>query len=181
MSMWNKDKIEDVFLDTSENVLICKEMSDKIIEENSGALDDIMRDINNEIVGKDNPSDDIIEKYFLELTNALYFIGTRIEYFGFYEDISKANLKNAYNEAYTNYQLQNASTGNKKPSAADSQINADMESINESIVNIIYSRSYKILKSKVEMGYEQVRTLSKLLSKHMEEKRLNALNSTNIV
>ena len=152
-----------------------KTYSDNIISRNTNVLDSIMRDIKSEIIDNDSIDDSLLEHYFLSLTNALYFINSQVENMGFYDDISKLNYKIAYNEAF----IQNKSKdiGNsKKQTTTDNQIAAENKSIEEQIMNIIYSRSYKIIKTKIDSGYEMVRTLSKIISSRQQEKQLSMMN-----
>ena len=151
------------------------EYSNDIISKNTGVLDSIMRDIKNEVVDNGNVDDALLEHYFLSLTNALYFIGSQAETMGFYDDVGKLNYKVAYNEAF----IQNKSKdigNNKKQTNADNQIVAENSSIEEQVMSIIYSRSYKIIKTKIEAGYEMVRTLSKIISSRQQEKQLSMMN-----
>ena len=48
-------------------------------------------------------------------------------------------------------------------------IDSENNSIDETMLNLIYSRSVRILKGKVDTAGEMVRTLSKILSAHMNE------------
>ena len=50
------------------------------------------------------------------------------------------------------------------------RVYAENNSMNESIVSSLYARSFKIIKSKVESANEMVKTLSKIISKRMNEK-----------
>ena len=164
----NAEKIHSLILNTTNDVEFATALSNEVVLEKSAELDELMREIQNNVVNADNPTDTTIEYYLMQLTNALYFINTRIEYFGFYEDITKANAKLRYNEAYAENQLNNAA--NKvKATVADNQLYAENNSVDENMLNLIYSRSVRILKGKVDAAGEMVRTLSKILSAHMNE------------
>lgn len=164
----NAEKIHMLIQSTNDDVEFATALSNEVVLEKSAELDALMREIQQNVVNAENPTDTIIEYYLMQLTNALYFINTRIEYFGFYEDITKANAKLRYNEAYAENQLNN--TVNKtKATVADNQLYAENNSVDENMLNIIYSRSVRILKGKVDAAGEMVRTLSKILSAHMNE------------
>lgn len=152
--------------------------SNKIIEEKTKVLDDIMRDIKEEVIDSQEIDDRLLERYFLSLTNALYFIGSNVEQMGFYDDMSKMSSKLAYNEAYVKNQTKDLGS-TKKQTVADNQMAAESGSINEQVLNLIYSRSFKIIKSKIDAGYEMVRTLSKIVSSRAQEKQLSMLNKQN--
>ena len=164
----NAEKIHLLIQSTNDDVEFATALSNEVVLEKSAELDALMREIQQNVVNAENPTDTTIEYYLMQLTNALYFINTRIEYFGFYEDITKANAKLRYNEAYAENQLNN--TVNKtKATVADNQLYAENNSVDENMLNIIYSRSVRILKGKVDAAGEMVRTLSKILSAHMNE------------
>lgn len=166
--MISKEKLEQLMVQTDSDVDLAKAISDSIVAEKAEALDSLMRDIQYNIVNVDNPADSVIEYYFMQLTNALYFINTQIEYHGFYEDITKANFKLKYNEQYTEKQLLNAEN-NIKGTVADLQMYAERTSMDEQMLHLIYSRSVSILKGKVNAAGEMIRTLSKILTAHMNE------------
>lgn len=149
--------------------------SSDIINKYTQTLDYIMRDIKNEIIDKDNMDETLLNHYFLSLTNALYFIGSQVEEVGFYDDVSKLNYKLAYNDAFIKNKSQDIGNS-KKQTTADNQIAAENNSIEEQIMNLIYSRSFKIIKTKIDAGYEMVRTLSKIISSRQQEKQLSMMN-----
>lgn len=169
------EKLEQVNNKIKEYIEQIDQYSSEIISQNTEVLDNIMRDIKNEVIDNDNLDDSLLEHYFLALTNALYFIGSQIEKMGFYDDISKLNFKLAYNEAFIQNKSQDIGN-NKKLTNADNQIAAENNSIEEQIMSIIYSRSYKIIKTKIDAGYEMVRTLSKIISSRQQEKQLSMIN-----
>ena len=95
---------------------------------------------------------------------------------GFYDDMSKTNSKLAYNEAYFNTKTKQALQGNK-PTVSDLQLQAENDSINEAVLNLIYSRSFKIIKVKLEAANEMIKTLSKILTSRISDKSLDSGNA----
>lgn len=170
-----KESLEQVNSKIENYINQIKVYSDSIVSKNTAVLDSIMRDIKDEIIDKDNLDDSLLEHYFLSLTNALYFISSQIEKMGFYDDISKLNYKLSYNEAYVENKSQDVGNS-KKQTTMDNQIAAENNSVEEQIMNIVYSRSYKIIKVKIDSGYEMVRTLSKIISSRQQEKQLSMMN-----
>ena len=167
--MDNNEALQNVVNDINTNVEYVKKMSDDIVKEYTGLLDELMKDIADNIIGNDNVPDAILEKYFLELTNAMYFIGSKSEFLGLYEDLSKANMRLKYNQAFSDNQI-NGITNGKKPTVDENRVFAENSSMNETIVNSLYSRSFRIIKSKVESANEMIKTLSKIISKRMNER-----------
>lgn len=170
------EQIKDIKVSIDDSVSQIQKMSDEIVSSYTKTLDEIMRDIKENVIDKDVVGDSILEAYFLELTNALYFIGSKSEFLGLYEDFAKSNQKIKYNEAYSENQL-NASINGKKATVDENRAFAEDKSINETVVGYIYSRSFRIIKSKVDSATEMVKTLSKIISKRMTERDYsNAFN-----
>ena len=163
------EQIKDIKASIDDSVSQIQKMSDEIVSSYTKTLDEIMRDIKENVIDKDVVGDSILEAYFLELTNALYFIGSKSEFLGLYEDFAKSNQKIKYNEAYSENQL-NASINGKKATVDENRAFAEDKSINETVVGYIYSRSFRIIKSKVDSATEMVKTLSKIISKRMTER-----------
>lgn len=171
MADLDRQAIDNLMDTTKENVAYINDISDKVVKSYTGLLDDLMRDIYNDVVMKPNASDAVLEQAFLKLTNTLYFMGEKLEKLGLHDDISKAQFKEAYNKAYLEAQTSMALSSNK-PTVAMLTIAAENGSVNETVVNAIYARSYKIFKFKVDSGFEMVKTLSKIISKRMTENQL---------
>lgn len=168
----DKNKILELMTAIDDDVQFAEQVSNSLVVEQTKELDAIMRNIQDTVVLVDNPGSYFIEKALAELTNAIYFINSRVENFGFYEDISKANARLKYNEAYAANQLAKANEA-KKPTQADNTLYAEMNSVDETMLNIIYARSMKIVKGKLENASEMVRTLSKMLSIRMNQDQLS--------
>ena len=164
-----KDKINAIMNDIEENIDYVKTLSDDIVNKYTKTLDEVMTDITNDVINQNQVSDDTLERYFLDLTNALYFIGSKSEFLGVYEDLSKSNARLRYNNAYSESQV-NATLNGKKTTVDENRAYAENNSINETIVNSIYSRSFRIIKSKIDGANEMVKTLSKIISKRMNER-----------
>ena len=162
----NKETIVSLMESTKDDVEFAKNLSDKIVASVTEDLDVLMKEIHKNVVNADYVDDQTMSQYFLRLTNALYFLSSRFENFGFYDDITKANARLKYNESYAENQLNHASDP-KKPTQNDNQLYAELHSVDENVLNIIYSRSVKIIKGKFDAASEMIRTLSKLLSLRM--------------
>lgn len=165
----NMDEIKNIQKYIESNIDYIKKLSDDIVKSYTGVLDDIMKDIKENIIDSPNVTDSVLESYFLELTNALYFIGSKSEFLGLFEDFSKSNMRIKYNTAYSDSQINGITTG-KKATVDDSRNYAEASSMNDALVNALYSRSFKIVKAKVDSAQEMVKTLSKIISKRMNER-----------
>ena len=71
-----------------------------------------MKDLYTVVTQKDAPATDVLERYYLELTGILYFMGERLERLGVQEDVSKSAAKEVYNR-YLNNQIKDVDKKNK--------------------------------------------------------------------
>ena len=92
-----------------------------------------MKEIADNVIGNDNVPDSILERYFLELSNAMYFVGSNSEFLGLYEDFAKQNAKLKYNQAFSDNQI-NGVTNGKKPTVDENRVFAENSSMNETII-----------------------------------------------
>ena len=169
-----KTKTKEVMQETEEGVSYFTSISDQMVTEYTQDLDNVMIKINNDAVNAD-ASDYQLEKYVLELSNILYFLGQKLETMGIKDDISKLNAKQVYNDAYLNAPLED---GKKKPTVAELTAMAEDESKYETIMNTIYSRSYRQIKFKIDAAYEMLASLRKIISKRMQEAQLSMQRNT---
>lgn len=141
-----------------------------IVAEYSEDLDKVMAEIQKNIILDESPAIITIEKYFLELSNTLYYMCSKTEKLGVFDSISKSKAQETYNMKYLEHQSSNmGKTGAKKPTVAESTAAAEMESLYDKTVNDIYSKAYKILKNKISAAETMVSTLSKILSHRIQE------------
>lgn len=185
-------EISSVMSEIEENVTYFNSVSDEVTKAYVNDLDEAMAEAYKEIIMVEEPSDNTLERHFLKLSNLLYFVGSRAEKLGVYSDVSKAAAKEAYNNAYLENQNKIISVDGKKaskPTVAENQAIAENSSIYHSTVNTIYDRSYKILRFKIDAAYEMVKTLSKIISKrmqdysreHNQDSNLTFINNDNII
>lgn len=142
------------------------EVVDKIVNSYSSELDNLMLNINNDIVGIDDCPISIIERYFIELSSAIYFVGSKVETLGIYDGVSKLSFKDKYNDSFILNSVLDEK--GKKKTAAEITAISEKESLYESTVNDMYNRAYKIVKSKVDAAETMCSTLSKVLSRRMQ-------------
>lgn len=168
------------FDEINENKTTVESIVDSVVSSYTESLDNIMKDIADEIINIDNPSTDVIEKYFLMLSNALYFVAERTERVGIYDDISKLAFQEAYNIAYMNSQNSNNGVpGAKKPTVAESTATAENDTIEQATINMLYSRAYKMINIKINSAQTMVHTLSKIMSRRIQEFGLTSIQRDN--
>lgn len=167
------NKVDEIVETTENNVEQFNQIANNLVTAYTDDIDNLMSRINMDVV-ENEASDDVLEKYMLELSNALYFIGTKLEGMGIKDDLSKLAAKEVFNNAYLDAPLDEKG---KKPTVAEITAIAEGESRYETIMNNIYSRAYRQIKYKVDAAYEMLASLRKILSKRMQDAMLN--NSTN--
>ena len=150
-------------------------ISDSLLEAYSSDLDSIMNGIKRDCVDLE-PSDKVLENYTIELSNALYFVGQKLESVGIKDDLSKMAAKEIYNESYLKYL--DSGDAKKKPTVAELTALSEADAKYQTVLNSIYSRVYRQLKYKVDAAYEMLSSLRKIISKRMQENQLSMARQT---
>lgn len=162
------NQIDELVRETEENVTYFTNISDSLVLGYTSDLDKLMIRVHVDTV-ENEATDDQLEKYILELSNALYFIGSRLEAMGIKDDLSKLAAKQVYNESYLDAPVD---AKGKKPTVAELSAMAENDSRYETIMNNIYSRAYRQIKYKVDAAYEMLASLRKVITKRMQEAQL---------
>lgn len=178
LSNADTERITAVMQETEENSAYFEDTSLRVVEAYTQSLDDLMKAIYQDIILVDYPSELTLEKYFLELTNTVYFMGEKLESLGVRDDMSRAQYKEVYNAAYLGNQIKDVEKKNKT-TVAENQAVAENAALYENTVNSIYSRAYKIFRYKIDAANEMIKSLSKIISRRMQESNLNERNYYN--
>lgn len=178
LSNIDTDRVTAVMQETEENSVYFEDTSLRVVEAYTQSLDDLMKAIYQDVVLVDYPSEFTLERYFLELTNTVYFMGEKLESLGVRDDMSRAQYKEVYNAAYLGNQIKDVEKKNKT-TVAENQAVAENAALYENTVNSIYSRAYKIFKYKIDAANEMIKSLSKIISRRMQESSLNERNYYN--
>ena len=139
----NQQIFEETLNSTHMNVQYFERIVDSVVNEYVGPLDKLMNDIDVNIVRVPNPPLQVLTKYFLELSNTLYFISSKSEKLGIYNTLSRIAARDVYNKAFlNNSNTQVVYNGKlKSPTSADKQTLAEDASIYESTINTLYERA----------------------------------------
>lgn len=175
----SKVEITNAFEKTDEASSLFTNISDEVVKAYTSDLDKLLVKIKENAV-ENTPSDNILEKFVMELSNILYFMGTRLESVGIKDDITKLSAKEVYNNSYTN-NLTKVSDQKKKPTVAELTVMAENDSRYQTVVNNIYSRVYRQIKYKIDAAYEMLSSLRKIISKRMQENQLDYTRNTGSV
>lgn len=141
----------------------------EIIERYSGELDEYMQFVMG-IVRNDEqpPTDAELDDFALRLSSLIYFTSVGAEQMGIRDDLSHSIYKEAYNTARA---LQKTGT------VADKNTQAEIDATAERVVNIVYNKSYRILKAKVDSAQEVLSTVKKIISRRMSEYELSRMST----
>lgn len=116
--------------------------------------------------GENPPTSEELDDFVLNLSTYIYFASGACEQLGIRDDISKAIYKEIY------HTKRNELTSG---TVADKDSIAELESIQEQITNIVYNRSYKIIKAKIENAQELLSSCKKVLSHRLQEMSLTSI------
>lgn len=142
---------------------------DLILTGYTNDIDKVLKEINdNLIINKICPSSDEIEIYMLKLNSEIYKLSDNVERIGIYDSVSKAIYKDCYNQIYLNNQVKDSEKKNKT-TVAELTALSEQGTVYESLVNDVYNKVYKTMKNKLDAAQSMLATLSKLLSKRMQE------------
>ena len=152
------------------------------VEEDSKQIDDIVRGIINPYVkdldkyvlfikdcladGQNPPTDAELDDFVMNLSTYIYFAGGMCEQLGIRDDIAKAVYREMYHSVRSDLE---------KGTVADKNSLAELESQQENVISICYSRAYRIVKSKVESAQELLSSCKKVLSRRMSEAELTRI------
>lgn len=168
------DKVNELMNETQTNVEYFEKITEKVVLSYSGDLDKLMKDIYNDVLMKDQAPLNTLEKYFLELSNCLYYMGDKLEHLGVYDVMSKNAYKEVYNKKYLGLTT-DIGESKKKPTVAELTAMAESEAQYEGVVNDVYAKAYKIVKNKVDAATTMLNSISKIISKRMTEMQLNSV------
>ena len=174
----DKNVITEIMEDTDENVEYFNKISTETANRYTEVLDKLMKIIYSGVV-KDNATDEQLEKYYLELTSVVYFMGDKLEQLNISGDMAKASEKEVYNKAYLSNQIKDSERKNKT-TVAENQAVAEQESQYEAVVSSIYEHAYKMVKFKIDAAKDMINTLRKVISRRMQEQQLSSFGNGKI-
>lgn len=139
----------------------------EIIERYSGELDEYVNFIRSILRNDEQPPTDAeLDDFALNLSTLIYYTSVGAEQMGIRDDLSSSAYKEAYNIA------RNAQ---KSGTVADKNAQAELDAMTEKVVSIIYNKSYKILKAKVDSSQELLSSVKKIISRRMNEAELSRI------
>ena len=166
------ESLNDVVKTVDNMQLDFTNLFDLILTGYTNDIDKVLKEINdNLIINKICPSSDDIEIYMLKLNNEIYKLSDNVERIGIYDSVSKAIYKDCYNQIYLNNQVKDSEKKNKT-TVAELTALSEQGTVYESLVNDVYNKVYKTMKIKLDAAQSMLATLSKLLSKRMQDAQM---------
>lgn len=134
-----------------------------IVDNYCGELDAYLDVINKYLIkyvnkGKEVPTQRL-EEFLLNLSTLLYFSNSSLEHVGLKADSAKIVEKFVYNKVRDKAQ----------GTVQDKNSYAELSSNKEKITTQVYERSYKMIKLKIESGYELLSSIKKVISSRITE------------
>ena len=140
-----------------ENSKIIEDIVFYIVKQYTEPLDNIMRTCRTIFNSNDTISNQELEDLLSQLPTTLYFVNEGQERIGLKQDVAEMVKKEKYNIA------RDKATG----TIADKNNTAEGATLNEALNQVIYQRSYKMIRSKVEMGQEMINSLKRIFDARM--------------
>mgnify|MGYP003299832934 CR=1 FL=1 len=165
---FSREQFEEVSNLVEENSSVIEVIVGEIVDRYTRELDDFVFKIKAGLEDKEHPvTTSELSNICMRLSTYIYFASSMSEQLGIKDDISKALYKEVYNN---NRNLLDRGT------VADKNTQAELSSRKEYLVNVIYSRSFKIVKSKVESAQELLSSCKKVLTLRISESELTRIS-----
>lgn len=143
-----------------KNSELINEIVDNLVSSYCKQLDDYVKFIQNVLQDLEHPPTDLeLDDFVMNLPVLLYFTGEGMESLGIKEDTSKAIRMEKYNEIYNEL----------KGTIADKTAKAELHSQVEYITNMAYTRAYKKIKLRLELGNELLQSIKKVITRRTSE------------
>lgn len=167
------EKVDHLLKETEVNVNYFNNACMKVVASYSEALDSLMSEIYVKCVKNSDTSMEVLENYYLELTNMVYFMNDKLEQLGVFSDMSESASKEVYSKSYVALSGLKDANGKSRSTVAEIQAKANLESQYETVVSNIYDHAYKIVKGKVDSAVDMMNCLRKILTGRTAEMQLD--------
>jgi hypothetical protein len=162
----SKEKVDNIKTRVEHNSQILNDIVNEITQPYSKDLDKYVQFISTVLAdGTNPPTDEELEDMCLNLSAKIYFLSGACEQLGIKDDMSKAIKNEVYNKKRDEI----------RGTIADKDSYAELESQQEQITNICYSRAYRTVKAKVENAQELLQSCKKVLSRRITDLELSKI------
>lgn len=169
----DEEKVAELLEETKSNSVYFENLVNKIVKDFSSDLDSLMTDLYRELTQENAISTDLVERYYAELTNLLYFMAERVEKLNVYGDMAKSAAKEIYNKAYLSASSEKDEKGKSVRTVAENTSIAETKAQYEGVVGQVYEHAYKSVKYKIDAANEMVTTLKYILKKRVSDDYIN--------
>ena len=169
----DEEKVAELLEETKSNSIYFENLVNKIVKDFSSDLDSLMTDLYRELTQENAISTDLVERYYAELTNLLYFMAERVEKLNVYGDMAKSAAKEIYNKAYLSASSEKDEKGKSVRTVAENTSIAETKAQYEGVVGQVYEHAYKSVKYKIDAANEMVTTLKYILKKRVSDDYIN--------
>lgn len=169
----DEEKVAELLEETKSNSVYFENLVNKIVKDFSSDLDSLMTDLYRELTQENAISTDLVERYYAELTNLLYFMAERVEKLNVYGDMAKSAAKEIYNKAYLSASSEKDEKGKSVRTIAENTSIAETKAQYEGVVGQVYEHAYKSVKYKIDAANEMVTTLKYILKKRVSDDYIN--------
>ena len=161
------DKVKEVQLHVEKNSKTVNDVVNEIIQPYCKDLDNYVLFIKDCLAdGQNPPTDAELDDFCLNLSTYIYFAGGMVEQLGIRDDIAKAVYKETYHTTRSDQD---------KGTVADKDSIAELNSQQELLTSICYTRAWKTMKAKVENAQELLQSCKKVLTRRMTEAELTRI------
>lgn len=172
MEKINYEEIKGSVDSMKENTILFESMYKDMVKEQCESLDNIMADMYIDCVkNSETVPLETLERYYLELSNMVYFMNDKVEKLGVMADMAKSN----YNATHNKKLVEASEVKDEKGKARASAIcvaEAEINSLHDEIVADVYRHAYNAVKAKVLSATDMCNTLRRILSTRTEEMKL---------
>lgn len=166
-------KVDKLMEETGVNVKYFNNACADVVKKYSEALDDLMKEVYVVCIKSEDSSLETLEKYYLELSNLVYFMQEKVEQLGVYADMSASASKEVYSKSYLSNAAIKDAKGKSVSTVAELQAQANLDSQYENVVADIYEHAYQIVKKKVESAQDLMNTFRKIITGRTAEMQLS--------
>jgi len=161
------DKVKDIQLHVENSSKQLNDIVNSIIQPYCKDLDDYVLFIKDCLAdGQNPPTDAELDDFCMNLSTYIYFAGGMVEQLGIRDDIARAVYKEMYHATRASQD---------KGTVADKDSIAELNSQQELLTSICYTRAWKTMKAKVENAQELLQSCKKVLTRRMTEMELTRM------
>lgn len=158
----DKEKIKKLLDDLDNNSNSVNKLVDSIIGKYTKDLDKYIENIRDKI-NDDNLSDVELDRITVELPVYIYFANEKLENLGVESDLAKSMKSEAYSNSYLN----------AEGTIPERESSAELDTVEEEVIEKAHRRAYKKLQQKVEKAENIYTGVKKVVDKRTRELTLS--------